>query len=319
MKRILGAITLLACSVFWGNAAQAQIAQPLERLFKRPEMAGFRQQSEGIYTAGNATIAVRLRRGMLERANVEFSKMDAARAGVVFGAITGYGDAFAKNFAQYVERNAQAIAQQANGVSINAEEFRLTTLIRDGTLRFDVQMNEVPEASFSKVRNVAGNPNASVVIRVFSDFECPYCEQLDRVLMVNYRKNLPSDVRLEYHHTPLESIHPRARPAAEASECVAEQGRFWAFHDALFQDRSWTKMNELGPYFLGVASKLGLDMEKFRACASSRKYKSLVDAGLAESARLGVQGTPTVFVNGYRVTNPYDRATLERIINFARP
>lgn len=314
MKRFLVLIAALACST-----AHAQITQPIERLFARPEMAGFRQQTEGIYASGNATIAVKLRRGLLERTNVELSSVDGARAGQLFGAVTGYGDAFAQNFAQYVQRNAQGIARQPNGVSINAEEFRLTTQIRDGKLRFDVQLNEVPASAFSKVRNVAGNPNAPVVIRVYSDFECPYCEQLDRTLMTNYRKNLPADVRLEYHHTPLESIHPRARPAAEASECVAEQGLFWAFHDALFMDRSWTKLNELGPFFLSVASKLGIDMDQFRACASSRKYKGLVDAGLAESARLGVQGTPTVFVNGYRVANAYDRATLERLVNFARP
>jgi protein-disulfide isomerase len=314
MKRFLGVVAVLVCS-----AAQAQITQPINQLFGRPEMTGFRQQSEGIYTAPNATIAVKLRRGLLERANVELSKVDATRAGQLFGAVTGYGDAFAQNFAQYVQKNAQGIAQQPNGVSINAEEFKLTTQIRDGKLRFDVQLSEVPESSFEKVRNIAGNPKAPVVIRVYSDFECPFCEKLDRELMTDYRKKLPSDVRLEYHHTPLESIHPRARPAAEASECVSEQGQFWAFHDALFVDRSWTKLNELGPFFLSTASKLGLDMNKFRACASGRKYKSLVDAGLAESARLGVNGTPTVFVNGYRMTDAYNRAALERLINFARP
>jgi protein-disulfide isomerase len=318
MKRTLGMVAVLACGMF-SSAAQAQITQPINQLFARPEMTGFRQQSEYIYTAPTATIAIKLRRGLLERANVELSKVDAARAGQIFGAVTGYGDAFSQNFAQYVQRNAQGIAQQPNGVSINAEEFKLTTQIRDGKLRFDVQLNEIPESSFEKVRNIAGNPKAPVVIRVYSDFECPFCDKLEHELMTNYRKNLPADVRLEYHHTPLESIHPRARPAAEASECVAEQGQFWAFHDALFMDRSWTKLNELGPFFLGVASKLGIDMTKFRACASSRKYKSLVDAGLAESAKLGVNGTPTVFVNGYRVTDAYDRATLERLINFARP
>lgn len=314
MRRILVVIALMAC-----GTAHAQITQPINNLFARPEMRGFRQQSEGIFSAPNATIAVKLRRGLLERTNVELSNVDGTRAGQIFGAVTGYGEAFAQNFAQYVQRNAQAIAKQANGMSIDAEEFRLTTLIRDGKLRFDVQLNERPAGSFQKVRNVAGNPKAPVVIRVYSDFECPYCEKLDREVMTDYRKNLPADVRLEYHHTPLESIHPRARPAAEASECVAEQGRFWAFHDALFMDRSWTKLNELGPYFTGVASKLGIDMNKFRACAASRKYKALVDAGLTESARLGVQGTPTVFVNGYRIANAYDRATLERMVNFARP
>ncbi len=316
MKRILGVIVALG---MFSSAAQAQITRPINQLFARPEMTGFRQQSEGMYTAPSAMIAVKLRRGLLERANVELSTVDATRAGQLFGAVTGYGDAFAQNFAQYVQKNAQGIAQRPDGVSINAEEFKLTTLIRDGKLRFDVQLNEIPESSFEKVRNIAGNPKAPVVIRVYSDFECPFCEKLDRELMTNYRKNLPGDVRLEYHHTPLESIHPRARPAAEASECVAEQGQFWAFHDALFMDRSWTKLNELGPFFLGVASKLGIDMNKFRACAASRKYKSLVDAGLAESARLGVNGTPTVFVNGYRVTDAYNRVALERLINFARP
>ena len=314
MKRISVLIALLVSA-----SAQAQITYPVRNLFAQPVMQGFRQQSGDVYTTRDATMALKTRKnGLLERANVELMSVNATRAGQIFGAVTGFGAEFGQNFANYVERNAKGLTQPG-GVTITAETFLLTTQIQNGRLRFDVRLAEVPESSFEPVAAFTGNKNAAVVVRVFSDFECPYCEKLDKEVMMAYRKNLPADVRLEYHHLPLESIHPRARPAAEASECANEQGRFWAFHDALFMDRSWVRSSDPNAFFLRVVRGLGINVGQYQSCVQSRKHKSRVDAGIALSSRLGISGTPTVFVGGFRLMNAYSRAELERMANFVRP
>jgi protein-disulfide isomerase len=314
MKRMVVLIVALL-----GMNAHAQITYPLRNLFAQPVMQGFRQQSGDVYTARDATMALKTRKnGLLERANVELTAVNATRAGQIFGAITGFGAEFGQSFTTYVERNAQGLTQPG-GVTITAETFLLTTQIQNGRLRFDVRLVEVPQTSFEPVAAFTGNKNAAVVVRVFSDFECPYCEKLDREVMMAYRKNLPADVRLEFHHLPLESIHPRARAAAEASECANEQGRFWAFHDALFMDRSWVRSDDPNAVFLRVVRGLGINLGQYQSCVQTRKHKSRVDAGIALGSRLGISGTPTVFVGGFRLLNAYSRADLERMVNFVRP
>jgi protein-disulfide isomerase len=112
--------------------------------------------------------------------------------------------------------------------------------------------------------------------------------------------------------------HPKARASAEASECAADQGQFWAFHDALFADRSWIQSPNPQTYFLEFATKLGLKTDVFATCVKTQKHKARVDAGLQSGQRAGVNGTPSVFVNGYKLENPYDPVAIEKMIAFAR-
>ena len=96
-----------------------------------------------------------------------------------------------------------------------------------------------------------------------------------------------------YRHFPLDS-HPQARPAAEAAQCAAEQGKFWPYHDRLFSDQS-----KLGDADLKQsAAALGMDAAQFNACVDSRKYKDEIDADIRAGEEVGVNGTPAFFING---------------------
>ncbi|BAW01200.1 DSBA oxidoreductase [Thermus thermophilus] len=138
-----------------------------------------------------------------------------------------------------------------------------------------------------------------MVVRVFSDFQCPYCQRLAReVLPALKAMAREGRLRLAYRHFPLYEIHPEAVPAAVASECAAAQGAFWAYHDFL--------MAGSGRDYLALAGRLGLDPKAFQACLEDPASRAPVEADRALAERLGLPGTPSVFVGPFRLPNPFD-------------
>lgn len=145
---------------------------------------------------------------------------------------------------------------------------------------------------------VLGDPQAPVEVWDFSDFHCPHCrtfaETTEKRLIEEYIK--PGKARLVYKHF----IVLQSYQAANAAECAAEQGKFWEYHDYLFQkqemDAPFTP-EELKRY----ARELGLDTEAFDRCLDSGKYMHVVLQETNEGRALGVRGTPTIFVNGQLV------------------
>jgi protein-disulfide isomerase len=137
-----------------------------------------------------------------------------------------------------------------------------------------------------------GPSTAPIELIEFSDFQCPFCLRANPT--VEQVLNTYGDkIHFVYRHFPLPN-HPSARPAAEASQCAAEQGKFWPFHDKLFANPS-----RLGDAdFKQHASELGLDTGKFNACVDSHKYKGVVDADVKAGEQAGITGTPAFFVNG---------------------
>ncbi|PIS42654.1 MAG: hypothetical protein COT24_02555 [Candidatus Kerfeldbacteria bacterium CG08_land_8_20_14_0_20_40_16] len=165
--------------------------------------------------------------------------------------------------------------------------------------------------------HIRGDQNASVTLVEFSDFQCPYCSRLEPTLSA-LLDEYKGKIRLIYKHFPLTSIHDQAEPAAEASECAADQGKFWEFHDALYDDQS--KLAD--GYYSELASQLGLNKSKFDDCLNSGKYKQKVADNSAEAQAAGAQGTPyTVVVDSKGKTVPLNGAVsqsnFETVINQA--
>ncbi|MDO8593071.1 MAG: thioredoxin domain-containing protein [bacterium] len=142
--------------------------------------------------------------------------------------------------------------------------------------------------------HVLGDLKAPVQMIVFSDFECPFCAQFADT-MKKVEENFKDKVAIAFRHYPLPS-HPLALPAAVASECAAEQGKFWEMHDKLFADNSAGKMSV--EQFKKDAADLSLDAVKFNQCLDSNKYLDKVNQEKAEGNQAGVTGTPTSFING---------------------
>jgi len=157
---------------------------------------------------------------------------------------------------------------------------------------------------------VKGDPKAPVTIVEFSDFQCPFCKQSEATLH-NLLTSRAGTVKLAYMDFPLREIHPRAQKAAEASRCAGEQGKFWEYHDALYADQSKLEDADL----INRARTLNLDEKVFRSCLDSGKFKSSIDADIAQGQKLGVAGTPGFFVNGVFLSGAQPQAEFEKIID----
>jgi protein-disulfide isomerase len=138
----------------------------------------------------------------------------------------------------------------------------------------------------------AGPRDARVQLVVFSDFTCDYCRKLAPVLE-KVRAKFPNEVLVAFRPYPLDA-NPRARPAAIAAQCAAEQGQFWKYHDRLFAVRDDLSDERLA----ALAQEVGLDVEKFAQCRASGQPAQIVADSYAEAVKLGIEGAPALFLNG---------------------
>ena len=137
-----------------------------------------------------------------------------------------------------------------------------------------------------------GSAKAPVTIVEFSDYLCPFCKRAQPTLSA-IEKRYGDKVRFVFRDYPIEQLHPGATKAAEAARCATEQGKFWPYHDVLFQ-KSRTTAQDLKTY----AGEVGLDVARFDACFTSGKHAPAVRKDIQDGSRLGVTGTPAFFVNG---------------------
>jgi protein-disulfide isomerase len=156
---------------------------------------------------------------------------------------------------------------------------------------------------------VRGNAKAQVMIVEFSDFQCPYCGQVESTLKSILAKHADT-VALAFRDMPLTQIHPMAMGAAEAARCAGEQGKFWEMHDLLFADQGGLDKNGLE----SKAQKLGMDQKQFDSCLSGEKYKPQIQQDSQEGMRAGVSGTPGFFINGVFISGAQQESTFEKMI-----
>lgn len=154
-----------------------------------------------------------------------------------------------------------------------------------------------------------GPATAPITIVEFSDFECPYCKRVLPTLE-EVRETYGDQVRIVYRHYPLSS-HPNAQKAAEASLCARDQGKFWEMHDLLFAEQGQLSVDDLKE----KAARLGLDGELFDECLDSSRYFEAVQADLRAGSAAGVDGTPSLFVNGRFISGAVPFQTVAEVVN----
>lgn len=164
--------------------------------------------------------------------------------------------------------------------------------------------------------NVQGNPNAPVQIVEFGDFGCIFCtrfyqQTLSRIID-KYVKT--GQANLVYKHFPIVSLHPGADLAAVASECAADQGKFWEFHNVLFErnTKGFTSVT-----LAQMALDLQLDVPNFTSCLNNGTTSSRMTADMAEGRSLNVGGTPTFYINGQAVVGAQPYEVFDRAISQA--
>lgn len=164
---------------------------------------------------------------------------------------------------------------------------------------------ERPKFELSSDGQARGPADAPVTLVEFSDFDCPHCAKLDGLLTQLIRAE-KLNVRVVFRHFPLSSdcnpamqaaVHPRACLAATAAECAGEQDRFWQYQHNLFANQGRFQRDEL----IGYARDLGLDVAAFVACLGSEAARARVERDAREGQKLGIESTPTLFINGRRI------------------
>ncbi len=157
-----------------------------------------------------------------------------------------------------------------------------------------------------------GKKDAPVTIVEFSDFQCPFCSRATETVTQLKKQYGSNKIHIIFKQFPL-PMHQNARPAAEASLCVNEQGqdKFWKFHDLAFSNQQKLSADDLAKY----AKQAGVDAKKFEDCFKSKKYASHVEQDMAEGQKLGVDSTPSFFVNGQPIRGARPIADFKEVID----
>ena len=210
------------------------------------------------------------------------------------------------------------VAVTSEGVTQNVESY----ITKDGKLFFPqaIEMDtfkapQIQQPVIAEVSEdddpVKGSDNAPVTIIEFSDFQCPYCGKF-------YEETLPQitetyietgKVKLVFRDFPL-NFHQYAQKASEAAECADEQGKFWEYHNILFENQDALTIDDLKQY----ASDLNLDTEQFNECLDSGKYEEEVKSDMEDGSSYGVSGTPAFFINGQLLSGAQPFSAFQSVI-----
>ena len=154
-----------------------------------------------------------------------------------------------------------------------------------------------------------GPEGAPVTLVEFSDFQCPYCARM--VPTLNQIKDTYGEkLRVVFRQFPLNSIHPQAQKAAEASLCANDQGRFWEMHDKLFETDTSLEIDDIRER----AASLELKLEEFNQCLDSGKYAATVQQDVLDGVKAGVTGTPALFINGLSLSGARSFEEISQVI-----
>jgi protein-disulfide isomerase len=180
-----------------------------------------------------------------------------------------------------------AVANNPTQAQNSTQSTNPTAIPTPKTVRYTVPVGDSPSI---------GAANAPVTIIEFADFECSYCQKWQKEVFPQLMSNYGDKIRFVYRNFPL-SGHASAVPAANAAMCANDQGKYWEYHDKLF---GMTLPLETASY-QKYASDLGLDMTRFNDCYSNNGDQAKIKADVTFATSLGVDQTPTFFINGLAV------------------
>jgi len=155
-----------------------------------------------------------------------------------------------------------------------------------------------------------GPADAPITIVEFSDYQCPYCRRWHDEVYEPLLAAYAGQVRLVYRHFPLTAIHPDAMSAAEAAMCAGEQDAYWLYHEKLFSSESLGNST-----YMQYAQDLKLNMNTFEACLNDHKYQAVIEADSNAAIDLGINATPTFFINGIRVVGAQPLGVFQQVID----
>ena len=251
--------------------------------------------------------------------------LKAGLAGLALLVIVGAGLA-ANLITRRLRSEAQAIQATATTAPVSAAQTQAETAAPAASTQTkgEVNASTIPDAPptdgsvtlassmltylVNNARHVQGDAAAPLTVIEFSDFKCPFCAQFTTSTLDLIRENYVETGYVRYIYSPMATLGLESLRAAEAGECAAEQGQFWAYHDRIFADQASVGSQLTDEALAAMAADLGLDTTAFETCLASGKYSELIQQESQTAKALGVRGTPGFIINGFLVigAQPYE-------------
>lgn len=161
-----------------------------------------------------------------------------------------------------------------------------------------------------------GKAGAPVTIVVYGDFQCPVCKVEADVMRKNVVQNFPDQVQVYFKDFPLESIHPWARAASDTGRCIYKQDpqAFWKFHDWIYENQDGVTPDALNSKVMTWAGTAGVDAIQLGRCVDGKATDQEVTQSMAEGRSLGVDATPTLFINGRKFVGALEWPVMQQLI-----
>jgi protein-disulfide isomerase len=204
---------------------------------------------------------------------------------------------------QVIRNNPEVIMESVNAYKLKKQEKQ-----QKAQMVFLQRMKANPKSVIGLSPNT-GSPEQKIVLVNFSDFQCPYCAKAHQVLK-QFIAKYKGQVTLVYKYLPLISAHPEAMSSAKASWAAQQQGKFWEFHDALFENQD--KLSE--SFYITTAKALNLDIKRFNQDRNSSAATSAINKDIQLAQEIGVDGTPSLVMNGEPLNGDVQLANLETIL-----
>ena len=178
------------------------------------------------------------------------------------------------------------------------------------------------QANLDKIKTAdqpsfGGPATAPVSLVVYGDFQCPYCKAEAEIVRKNMEQTFKDRVRVVFKDFPLEQIHPWARAGSVAGRCVYKQDakKFWNFHDWIYANQGDIAVENLTEKVTKWAADNALDVAQFGTCVSTKATDAEVLANLQEGRSLGINATPTSYLNGFKLEGSVQWEVLKQVVN----
>lgn len=165
------------------------------------------------------------------------------------------------------------------------------------------KQNNQGNSSVQPTEHKSGAGKKKVTLLEYGDFQCPVCGEYFPILE-QVRKKYGDDITFQFRHFPITQIHQNAMSAHRAAEASAKQNKFWEMYELLYQrQQAWSSSQNASQIMEDYASELGMNVEQFKNDYKSTEINALINADYAAGQKIGVEGTPTFFINNEKVTS----------------
>jgi protein-disulfide isomerase len=233
------------------------------------------------------------------------AKATAPDEGEIVKVMSMYRNRLAQDDVQARQQVIQALQQQQQAQLIEA--LRGELFAEAGV----VILLEPPrvEVAITEGTPSRGPVSAPVVLVEYTDYQCPYCSSVQPTIAA-LMERYDGQIRHVFKNLPL-PMHQQAQLAGEAALCAQDQGKYWEFHDWLFQNQRTMNRDSM----VAQAGELGMDGSLFDACIAEGTYRARVDADMKEARGFGITGTPGFMINGRVLTGAQPYEAFETIID----